>query len=136
MSSVKLVRRADCSLLLASVARVQKCERKLARDVEVAGYGISRCPSVRQALWCGYAAVVGGIVIVAVWTTYRGRSVIAGTVISTRGGSADHSGADSGSTDRHSRAHTTIVATTVNATAIDCAAAVDTNARAICRRLS
>ena len=47
------MRRADCSLLLASVARVQKCERKLARDVEVAGYGISRCPSVRQAYGAG-----------------------------------------------------------------------------------
>jgi hypothetical protein len=97
--------------------------------------------SVWQLLWRGYAAVVRRIIIVAVWTTYRGRSaVIAGGVISTRGGGTDRSSADSGSTDadRHSRAYTTVVATTVsattvNATAID-TAAVDTSA--ICEGVS
>src|SRR5882724_3369178 len=59
-----------------------------------------RGPPVWQLLWRGYAAVVGGIIIVAVWTTDRGRSaVITGGVISTRGGSADRSSTDSGSTD-------------------------------------
>jgi hypothetical protein len=89
----------------------------------------------RQPLWRGYAAVVGGIIVVAVWTTDRGRSaVIAGGVISTRGGSTDRSSTDGGSTDadRHSRANTTVVATTVNSTAIDTAAvsatAIDTSA--------
>src|SRR5437016_1970255 len=85
-------------------------------------------PSVWQQLWRGYAAAVGGIIIVAVWTA--GGSA----VISTRGGSADRSGTDSGSTDadRHSWAYTTVVATAVNATAVDTTAigttAVDTSA--------
>src|SRR6476661_3787463 len=88
-------------------------------------FGYCRCPPVWQLLWRGYAAVVGGIIIVAVWTTDRGRSaVIAGRVISTRGGSTDCSSTDA---DRHSRAYTTVEATTVNATAID-TAAVDTTA--------
>jgi hypothetical protein len=84
-----------------------------------------RGPPVWQLLWRGYAAVVGGIIIVAVWTTDRGRSA----VISTCGGSADRSSADSGSTDadRHSRAYTTVVATTVNTAAVD-TAAIDTSA--------
>jgi len=87
-------------------------------------------------LWRGYAAVVWGIIIVAVWTTDRGGSaVIAGGVISTRGGSTD-----SGSTDpdRHSRAYTTVEATTVNATAIDTAAvdATAIDATAICGGVS
>jgi hypothetical protein len=92
--------------------------------------------SVWQLLWRGYAAVVRGIIIVAVWTTDGGRSaVIAGGVISTRGGSTDRSSTDGGSTDadRHSRAYTTVVATTVSATAID-TAAVDTSA--ICEGVS
>src|SRR5450631_1239400 len=68
---------------------------------------LSRCPRVWQLLWRGYAAVIGSIIIVAVWTTDRGGSaVIAGGVISTRGGGTDRSSTDSGSTDadRHSRA--------------------------------
>jgi len=87
-------------------------------------------------LWRGYTAVVGGIIVVAVWTTDRGGSaVIAGSVISTPGGSTDRSSTNSGSTDadRHSRAYTTVEATTVNATAID-TAAVDT--AAICGGVS
>jgi hypothetical protein len=99
-----------------------------------------RRPPVWQLSWRGYAAVVGGIIIVAVWTTDRGRSaVIAGSVISTCGGSADRSGTDSGSTDAdcHARAYTT-VATTVNATPIDTAAVGTTtiNTSAICGGIS
>ena len=85
--------------------------------------------SVRAAsLWRGYAAVVRGIIIVAVWTADWSRStVIAGGVISARSGSADRSSPYRGRTDadRHSGAYTTVVATPVNATAID-TAAVDT----------
>src|SRR5438067_10720023 len=68
-------------------------------------------------LWRGYTAVVGGIIIVAVWTTDRGSSA----VISTRGGSSDRSSTYGGRTDayRHSRAHTTVDATTVNAAAVN-----------------
>src|SRR6185436_6620123 len=90
----------------------------------------SGCSFVSQLLWRGNAAVVGSVIIVAVWTTDRsGSAVIAGGIISTRGGSADRGGTDSGSTDadRHSRAYTTVVATTVNAAAVD-ATARDTSA--------
>ena len=63
-------------------------------------------------------------------TDRRGSTVVAGGVISTRGGSTDRSSTYSGSTDanRHPRANTTVVAPTVNATAID-TAAIDTPAR-------
>jgi hypothetical protein len=88
--------------------------------------------SYRQLLWRGYAAVVGGIIIVAVWTTDRGRSAVIAGGVSTCGGSADRRSTDSGSTDadRHARAYTT-----VNATPID-TAAVDTTASAICGGIS
>lgn len=83
----------------------------------------------KRLLWRGYAAVIGGIIIVAVWTADRGGSaVIAGGVISTRGGSADCSSTDSGCTDadRHSRAYTTVDATAIDTAAVD-TAAVDTS---------
>jgi hypothetical protein len=104
-------------------------------------FSVAVTPSVAELdiLRRGYAASVGGIIVIPVRTTDRGgTTIIAWRVISTRGGGTDRSSTDGGSTDadRHSRANTTVVATTVNATAIDCAAAVDTNARAICRRLS
>jgi hypothetical protein len=90
---------------------------------------------VRQLLWRGYAAVVGGIIIVAVWTTDRGGSaVVTWPVISTRGGGTYRGSTDRSSTDAHchSRSYTTVVATTVNSTAIDTAAvsatAIDTSA--------
>src|SRR6266436_9333251 len=35
-----------------------------------------RSPPVLQRLWRGYAAVVGGIIIVTVWTTDRGGSPV------------------------------------------------------------
>jgi hypothetical protein len=78
-----------------------------------------------QRLWRGYAAVVGLIIIVAVSTGDRGGSAIiaGGTVVSTRSGGTDRSGADGGSTDadRHARAvnATTVSATTVNATMVN-----------------
>ena len=73
---------------------------------------MSFVPPALQRLWRGYAAVVGGIIIVAVWASnLRGSAVI-----STRGSSTYR-----GSTDahRHSRAYTTVDAATVNPTAID-----------------
>jgi hypothetical protein len=75
-----------------------------------------------QRLWRGYAAVVGGIIIVAVWTTDWGRSaVVAWSVISTRGSSTDRGGTDCRSTDAHSysRAYTTVDATTIDAATIN-----------------
>jgi len=85
-----------------------------------------------QALGCRYAAVVRGIIIVAVWTSDRGRSaVIAGRVVTTCG-----SGTDRGSTDRssanshrHSRTYATVYATAIDTAAID---ATPINASAIC----
>ena len=85
-----------------------------------------------DAIWRGYAPAVGGIIIVAVLATDRGSSaVIAGGIgtrgavvaggISTCGSSANRGSINSGSTDAdsHARAYTTVVATSVNAAAID-----------------
>ena len=79
-------------------------------------YGFSDCRPNGTLLRCRYAAVVGAIIIVAVWTTDRGwAAIIAGDVISARGGSADRSSTYRVATDadRHSGAYTTVVATTV-----------------------
>ena len=93
---------------------------------------------VRQLLWRGYAAVVGGIIIVAVWTTdRRGSAVIAWpAVISTCSSSTDGGSTNRSSTDahRHARAYTTVIATTVSAATID-TTTIDATARdtsAIC----
>ena len=75
-----------------------------------------------QPLWRGYAAGVGGIIIVAVWTSdLRGSAVITWRVISTRGSSTYRGSTDRSSTDahRHSRAYTTVDATTVNAATVN-----------------
>src|SRR6185295_3218536 len=72
----------------------------------------------RQPLRRGDAAVVGGIIIVAGWTTdRRGSAVIAWpAVISTCGSSTNRSSTDA---HRHARAYTTVIATTVSAATID-----------------
>jgi hypothetical protein len=91
----------------------------------VAESAVSPISAVWQCLRRRYAPVVGGIIIVAVWTADWGRStVIAGGIISARGGSADRSSPYRGraDADRHSGAYTTVVATSVNPTAIDTAA--------------
>ena len=107
-----------------------------------AGYGgeigARRRPQhIWQLIWRGYAAVVGGIIIVAIWATDRGGGAVVArsAVISTRGGGANRGSTDSGSTDadRHSWAYTTVVATTVNAAAVG-TTAIDTSA--ICRGVS
>jgi len=80
--------------------------------------------AVRQLIWGRYAAVVGSIIIVAVWAAARSRSaVIAGGIIGTRSGSTDRSSTDSGGTDadRHSWAYTTVYATAINTAAVDSA---------------
>jgi hypothetical protein len=80
-----------------------------------------------QRLWRGYAAVVGGIIIVAVWTANRGGSaVITWPVISARGSSTDRGSADRSSTDahRHSRAYTTVDAATVNPATVNTTAII------------
>jgi hypothetical protein len=80
--------------------------------------------AVWRLIWGRYAAVVGSIVIVAVWAAARsGSAVIAGSIIGTRSGSADRSSTDSGGTDadRHSWAYTTVYATAINTAAVDTA---------------
>ena len=75
-------------------------------------------PAALKPLRRRYAAVVGGVIIVAVWTTDRGGSaVVTWPVISTRGGGT-HRGS---STDAHchSRSYTTVDATTVNAATVN-----------------
>ena len=70
-----------------------------------------------------------GVKIVAVRTSDLGGSaVIAGGVIRTRGRSTDRSSTDSSSTNAHGHAwaYTTVIATTVSATAMD--AMITTNA--------
>jgi hypothetical protein len=94
-------------------------------------------PSVAELdiLRRGYAAAVGGIIVIPVRTTDRGgTAIIAWRVISTCGGGADSGSADRSRTDphRHSRAHTTVIAATIHATAIHAAAVsattIDTSA--------
>jgi hypothetical protein len=86
--------------------------------------------AVLQPLWRGYAAVVGGIVIVAVSASDRpGSAVIAWRVISTGRGSTDGSSTDA---YRHSAAYgcATIDTAVVNADA------TNSNASAICEGVS
>jgi hypothetical protein len=87
--------------------------------------------AVLQALWRGYAAAVGGIIIVGVSATdRRGSAVKAWRVISTgRSGSADGSSSDA---YRHSAAYgcATINAATINA------GATNANASSICEGVS
>ena len=81
-------------------------------------------------LWCGYASVVGGIIIVAVSTADRRGAVISWPVISSSSSSADGGSANRSGTDanRHARAYTTVVsAATIDTTAVD-ATACDTSA--------
>ena len=90
-----------------------------------------------SGLWRGYAAVVGGVIVVAIWTTdWGGSTIIARSVVSARSGRADRSSTDRGSTDanRHTRSYATVIATTVNAATID-TTTIDATARdsgAIC----
>jgi hypothetical protein len=89
-----------------------------------------------HALGCGYAAVVGGIIIVAVRTSDRGGSaVITGRVITTCGSGTDRSGTDRSSANayRHSRTYTTVNATAIDAATID---AAPIHASAICEGVS
>src|SRR6516164_5893566 len=94
--------------------------------------GAQRRPQhIWQLIWRGYAAVVGGIIIVAIWATDRGGSAVVArsAVISTRGSSANRCSTDSGSTDadRHSRAYTTVNAAAVDTTTVG-TTAIDTSA--------
>jgi hypothetical protein len=91
--------------------------------------------AVLQPLWRGYAAVVGGIIIVAVSASdRRGSAVIAWRVISTGRGSADGSSTDGSSPDayRHSAAYG---CATINAAVVN-ADATNSNASAICEGVS
>jgi hypothetical protein len=76
---------------------------------------------VLQRLRRRYAAVVGGIIIVAVWTADRGGSaVVTWRVISTRGGGTYRGRTDRGTdAHRHSRSYTTVYAPTVNAATVN-----------------
>jgi hypothetical protein len=89
-----------------------------------------------QALWRGYAAVVGGIIIVAISATdRRGSAVIAWRVISTGcSRSADGSSSDGSGSDayRHSAAYG---CATINAAMIN-AGATNANASSICEGVS
>jgi hypothetical protein len=87
-----------------------------------------------QPLWRGYAAVVGGIKIIAVSASdRRGSTVIAWRVISTGRGSADGSSTNGSSPDayRHSAAYgcTTVDATAINTTVVNANATTPTPLR-------
>jgi hypothetical protein len=96
--------------------------------------------AVLQSLWRGYAAVVGGIIIVTVSASdRRGSTVIAWRVISTGGGSADGSGTEAYAyAYRHSTAYrcTTINATTINADATNANATNANTSSKICGGVS
>ena len=89
-----------------------------------------------QPLWCGHAAVVGGIKIVTVGTTDRRGSTVIAWRIGTGRGSTDGSSTDGSGTDayRHSRAYAAVNATSVDATPVDATAIGPT--AIICRSVS
>jgi hypothetical protein len=100
----------------------------------VTGRGSNR-RAVLPPLWRGYAAVVGGIKIIAVSASdRRGSTVIAWRVISTGRGSADGSSPDA---YRHSAAYgcTTVDATAINTTVVN-ANATNANASSVCKGVS
>jgi hypothetical protein len=121
------------------VVRFSTFATKSARSGHSPGRGSNRrtymISAVLQPLWRGYAAVVGGIIIVAVSASDRRRStVVAWCVIGTGRGSADGSSTDA---YRHSTAHgcTTVNATAINTTVIN-ASATNANASSICEGVS
>ena len=95
------------------------------------GYRVAAFPfNAATPLWRGYASIVGGIIIVAVWTADRRSAVISWPVISSRSSSADGGSTNCGGTDanRNARAYTTVVsAATIGTTTVD-ATACDTGA--------